>query len=319
MITEELEQAGPTLDEFLTDIQEEQEPDSTYDLVASDLAICPGLHFSSKEGLELSKLLQVYEHIGHYWLASLPIKVSNLSRLAKFRTARRISAELCLASIGVSLCHKGSRLTNSNNIEDRQVSLPILSKANASSQVDSQAYGSSYAIPDSSPPTPARTPTFASEGSVASTVAAEDPTILRLRQYAVTISEPPRIKNSSILSMWPSVPGQNPETYDWKAARHSPGDEERQEEKAHRRKGEEARRRKRTEKFLNREPVTRSGVISQPPPSAPFGSQPAIALHVPSSQTINELPMTQPDRGIFGSRSLQTAKKKQTKRRAAGF
>merc|ERR1711939_1233848 len=49
------------------------------------------------------------------------------------------------------------------------------------------------------------------------------------------------------------------------------------------------------------------------------GSQPEIIEKMFSSQPVNEVPMTQPDRGAYGSRSVQQAKKKVKKARTAGF
>jgi RNA polymerase I-specific transcription initiation factor RRN6 len=287
-------------------------------LVISNLTLCPGANFSPGEDHVLSTLPDVYDRIGDYWLASLPIKVSNLSRLTKFNYARNIATELYLASIAVSIRDKSSHVIGSTDPKMSTISLPILSRANGAYQGESGEYPSSQIVPISSPPTPAQMPSLPSEGSATSTEVTGDSAILRLRQYAVSIAQPSRMGNSSLLSLWPSSPGEDPATYSWKADRQSGTDRWNHEGIDHRRRREESRRRKKTEKFLARGTAIESEVVSQPQ-SAPFGSQPAVALHAASSQTVNELPMTQLDRGLFGSRSVQAGRKRQTKRRAAGF
>lgn len=317
-IAEELEQAGPVIEKYLENFQAEHDPNSSHDLVLSNLTLCPGVIFSPGKDAMLSTLLEVYDRIGDLWLTSLPIQVSNLSRLTKFKSARKIATELYLASVAVSLREKGSHVIESDNTEMSTISLPILSKANEMSQSESAQYASSQIGQISSPPTPTQTPTLLSEESAPSTEATRDSAILRLRQYAVSIVQPPRMGSSSLLSLWPSSPGQDPASYSWKADHHSANDEGDQGGEAHRRRREESRRQKRTEKFLSRGTVIGSEVVSQPP-SAPFGSQPMVALHTTGSQAVNELPMTQPDRGLFGSRFVQAGNKRLTKRRAAGF
>jgi RNA polymerase I-specific transcription initiation factor RRN6 len=58
---------------------------------------------------------------------------------------------------------------------------------------------------------------------------------------------------------------------------------------------------------------------SSQPIVVPSGSQPEVTHNGFSSQTVEDIPMTQPDRGAFGSRSIQKSKKKPKKHRTAGF
>ena len=50
-------------------------------------------------------LMIVYDNIAEKWLA-LPKEALVLGGLAKFNIARKLAIELCLGSIGVSLCNK---------------------------------------------------------------------------------------------------------------------------------------------------------------------------------------------------------------------
>ncbi len=167
-------------------------------------------------------------------------------------------------------------------------------------------------------PTPAQTPSLYSRATSASEHK-EDPAISRLRQYAVSIRSKTDFGKSPILSQWPSVPGSDPANYSWAAKREAGDDGPNEAEREQRIRKEETRRRRRTEKFLNEESATPRKPVSQPMVVIPSGSQPVVAHNGFSSQTVEDFPMTQPDRGAFGSRSIKTSKKKPKKARTAGF
>jgi RNA polymerase I-specific transcription initiation factor RRN6 len=255
-------------------------------------------------------------------MVSLPMKVSNLSRLAKFRLACKIAVDLYLSSIAVSLRNELSGDAHEpDNPESHQISLPILHKVCEPPQRDSPPLLSSQVMhdrtqnPSLSLPTLRRTPSLYSHGSAASAEATEDPAITRLRQYAVSIEPSPAIGTSSILFHWPSSPGLDPAQYEWDMIRKDTIQDDNIGD-SHKRQRDDDRRRRRIETFLDRERMALSEISSQPTfPS--FGSQPAPAQNVASSQTTGDLPMTQPGRGTFGSR-IAVAKKK-LKKRTAGF
>jgi RNA polymerase I-specific transcription initiation factor RRN6 len=295
--------------------------------VLSNLNSCPGIDFPMAKDSSFSDLLQVYDQVGDHWMASLPLKLPNLSRLSKFKIARKIAVELCLSSVGVSLRNKYSQAIEPSDPETGKLSLPILSKAYELSREESPSSPSSQVTQGPSQdsgfglPTPARTPSLYSHASGTSTEPIEDLAILRLRQYALSIKSPPKMGKSALLSHWPPLPGMDPAEYKWEPVQKSSMEDDTGEVNDYRERRGEARRRRRTERFLNRERVTVSEVASRPAFTS-FGSQPEIVQHATSSQTVDEFSMTQPDRGLFGSRSVQPGKKKQKKqkkRRAAGF
>jgi RNA polymerase I-specific transcription initiation factor RRN6 len=134
----------------------------------------------------------------------------------------------------------------------------------------------------------------------------------------VFIKPKPDFGKSTILSQWPSNPGSDPANYSWEAKQKGAEEDQNGAEREQRNRKEEARRRKRTEKFLNQERGQTAEATSQPMVVNPSGSQPVVAHNGFSSQTVEDVPMTQPDRGAFGSRSVQKSKKAK-KHRTAGF
>lgn len=310
---------SPILEVFFEMFRAHQDSDSTQDFVLSDLTSCPGVKFHTNENRPSLNLLQVYDRIGDHWLASLPLEVSNITRLAKFKAARKLAVELYLSSVAVSIRDKSSHMEEPVVDESGTMSLrPVLNNDSAT-----LGYGSSQMTevesqePASSLPNPARSPNLQSSELAASREPLIDPAILRLRQYAVSIAQPSGIGSSALLFLWPSSPGADPSNYTWKSgpSGNDGGADERYE---HKRRRDESRRRKKTAKFLSGGIPIRPEASSQPA-FPPFGSQPEIPHQTSSSQVINEQPMTQPDRGLFGSRSLISKNKKPKKRRAAGF
>jgi len=271
---------------------------------------------------KLPELLGVYDRVGDYWVASLPLSVSNLSRLAKFKIARKAAMELCLSSISISLrknqvtkgdlssqnTHDILLLTSDRNYGLSREQSPVFS---------SQIFGHFSENLNSSLPTPRRTPSLYSQSSGVSADVVEDIAISRLRQYADIGSPLLDLPKLRLLSQWPSTAGADPSEFNAKAILDPHETDESGEETEQKKRREESRRR-RTEKFLNKQRMGSVTATSQP--AFPFfGSQAEVAHHAASSQSLPEIPMTQPDRGAFGSRAVHVDKKRQKKRRAAGF
>ena len=323
--SEDLETAVPNLHQYLSTLRAEQSPDDLSEIVVSSLTRCPGLDLPV--AVDAPDLVGVYDRLGDRWMATLPLEVPNLNRLGKFKVARRLALELCLSSIAVSLRQKQVSLEQANperasTIGIREPSLPPSNRDHDQSREESPVFSSQIALsltqdPTSSLPTPTRTPSIYSQSSGVSTDPVEDPAISRLRQYVVSLNPPIELGKSKFLSQWPSTPGVDPSEYNWESVRNIHRGEESGEETDSRRQREVARRRRRTESFLNRERSSTSEDVSQPVDHW-FGSQPEAA-HAVSSQPVDDIPMTQPDRGVFGSRSIHMDKKRQKKRRAAGF
>jgi RNA polymerase I-specific transcription initiation factor RRN6 len=168
-----------------------------------------------------------------------------------------------------------------------------------------QASLSSKSNADINFPTSTYTPSVYSNITSASGLM-EDPAITRLRQYAVSIKSRPDTGKSRILSEWPTLPGVDPATYTYKGL-PAESEMEDSEQESRAAKKEAARRRRRTENFVQRSTAQSSRAVS------PVGSQATELPALPfSSQPMQELPMTQPDRGAFGSRKRKGKKKQRT-------
>lgn len=294
-----------------------QDSEESSVLVVSDLTSCPRITLPSGKETILPNLLAIYDDLVDTWLTDLPPKVPGPARVAKHKIIRQVAVELCLSSIGISLQQKetgeasGRHEDEGTDMRDddtiRHSSPPVL--------YSPEMTPTSFPEPHLSLPSPARTPSVYSHATnTTGSELGENPAISRLRQYAVSVKSQLDPGKSKLLDSW--VPGGDPAQYSWEKAQK---EDESGEEDDRKRRREEARRRRRTEKFLSRERA-RAPVAAESQPAffMPSGSQPDVAHQGLSSQTVDELPMTQPDRGAFGSRTAQKGKKKQ-KRRKSGF
>ncbi|KIN05550.1 hypothetical protein OIDMADRAFT_188861 [Oidiodendron maius Zn] len=308
----DLQQSSLVLSSFLENLQTHQDFHKSFELVLSDLNSCPGTGLTVAGAPKFSDLLRVYDQVGEHWMASLPLKVSNLARLSKFKVARRVAVELCLSSIAVSI-HKISSAAKVTTQSGGDLALhgeepeesPSLMTPNVAINVP---LGVAFSLPASS-----RAPSVYSHTSNEGSEFAENTSIARLRQYAVSIKPRSDLHESPLLAQWHSTPGVDPALYSWR----SMVDEVEDELDLHKRREKEHRRR-RTERFLQREQRKESQGSSQPTVMRP-SSQPEIGQPATSSQSVADIPMTQPDRGSFGARSAKPGKKRKGKRRAAGF
>lgn len=321
----DFESANFALREFLgtlRQLQTSEEP-SAVGFVLSNLAAYRGIHLTPNEESTEPEALAIFNQLIDSWIITLPKNVSAKARLSKFKIIRQTAVELFMSSFVVSLRNKAAavNLTPFPNDEDN-LALPELGRDHGLTRESSPARFSSQMAPPHGRqpifnlPTPAQTPSLYSRAASASGLK-EDPAVTRLRQYALAIKAKPDSGKSPILSQWPSAPGSDPAKYSWEMKKKA-GDEDQSEDAREKRKKEEARRRRRTEQFLNQEKFGAPGPSSQPMEIIPAGSQPLIAHHGLSSQTVDDMAMTQPDRGAFGSRSVQKSRKK-VKKRTAGF
>lgn len=314
---EELDRAATSLQEFLQSLKVEHDDDATSNIAISDLTSCPAIVLPTEEVTALPSLLGIYDELVDNWMADLPQKFSNQARLVKHRIIRQLAIDICLSSIGISLKTKSIEqavVSEGRDLDDVDISDRI-GRDSSPLLFSPEMTPSSFPEPSLSLPSPARTPSLYSHATTGSELG-ENPAISRLRQYAVSIDSQLDPGKSKLLSNW--VPGGDPAEYSWEKAQKG---DDREEENERRRRREEARRRRRTEKFLNREraraPV--AAAAESQPAFLPSGSQPDVAPQFGfSSQPVEELPMTQPNRGTFGSRTAQKGKKK-GKKRAAGF
>ena len=319
---EDLEQGAPILREFLMSLEGGEEGEAPSILILSNLTLCPGIRFQALEGSSLPDLLRVYDQVAENWIVSLPLQVPGVTRLAKFKIARKLAVELYLSSIGASLRNKTSDVS-SLPMPDRAEPTDQFHKSAATSREGSPLLfsASSSSMPQSGfgLPTPEQTPSLYSQSHTSGSEFGEDHTISRLRQYAVSIMSKPDLGTSKVLSHWPMAPGVDPATYSYEAIQKKAAADDSGEETDRWKKRDQARRKRKTDSILSRQSTAPAEASSQPHPRfAPFGSQPDITNLGLSSQTVDEVPMTQPDRGAFGSRVAQ-GKAKPKKKKAAGF
>jgi len=323
----DIEQATSTLREFLDTLYQVQITDdsSPFRFVVSDLTACPAIQFPLDQISSHPDPKMIYNQLIENWMASLPGSMSGKLRYPKFNIIRQTAVELFLSSFAVSLQNKvvDPSITSTRNVEDDQ-HLPELETEYGTTRESSPANFSSQIAslperrPDLSLPTPAQTPSLYSHATSASELK-EDPAVSRLRQYAISIKSRPDSGKSPILSRWPSAPGTNPADYSRETKQKAADEDQSVAEREKQKRKEEIRRRKRTERFLNQESTMATGSSTQPMVVIPSGSQPMAVHNDFSSQTVEDVPMTQPDRGAFGSRVVQKSKKKPKKSRTAGF
>lgn len=320
-----------SIQEFLETLSLDRDSDHPSSLILSSLALCSGIDIQATS--TLPELLGVYDQIGDQWMATLPSEASHITRLARFKVARRVAKEVTLSSIGVSLQKKESILR-----DHALLTADILPSSESNSRdwdedsrSESPAYVRRFASQDpvSTLPTPDPTLSVYSQSSAASSNddGPEDPVLTRLRQYVGPTDSFSKLGASKrVLAEWPSTQGASPFEFDWQAVQEAARAGESGDEADSKKKKEEARRKRRTEKFLKRTKAEASQVTSQPVGAAPFATQQDFGRHVASSQPyaassqiVQDVPMTQPVGGAFGSRLKVDKKRQKKKSRAAGF
>ncbi|KAH6722185.1 RNA polymerase I-specific transcription initiation factor RRN6-like protein [Leptodontidium sp. MPI-SDFR-AT-0119] len=318
---EDLEEASPALGTFLQSLEQNQSPEDRWRLVVKDLTLGTEFRVSDKRDSIHPDLLKIFDQLVDYWMASLPIDLPTLARHAKFKVIRQLAMDLCLNSIGISLQDKTlEKIVETVPIDDETVVPSVFSKDGRLTRESSPLMFSSQLVatqaePGLTLPTPTQTPSLYSQATSASGPV-EDSAIARLRQYAPTTKAKPDStanSNGSVLSHWPSAQA-DPVEYSYEKAMKAWAAANTDEEDARSSRKEKARRRRRTEEFVKAvEPaVSRRLTLTS-------GSQPEAIGKMFSSQPVSDIPMTQPDRGTFGSRPVQQVKKKPKKQRTAGF
>ncbi|KAL2073354.1 hypothetical protein VTL71DRAFT_10678 [Oculimacula yallundae] len=319
---DDIEEASTALRAFIGSLREDQSSEDRWRLSVVDLTMGTEIQFPRKREHSDPDLLAIFDHLVDNWMASLPLELSNITRHAKFKVIRQLAMDLCLNSIGISLQDRAlDRRPGVVRKDAETVAASSFSKDGRLTRESSPFMFSSHLAtiqnePGLTLPTPTQTPSLYSQTTSATDVV-EDAAIARLRQYAPTIKAKPESTanaNEVVLSHWPSALA-DPAEYSYEDAKKAwaATNTDEHDARSSSRK-EKARRRRRTEEFVKAvEPAVsrRSTLVS--------GSQPEAIGNMYSSQPGNDVPMTQPDRGTFGSRTTQQAKKKPKKQRTAGF
>lgn len=276
---------------------------------------------SSSEHQSAVDLSKTYDVMINEWLASLPQGIPNSTRRMKEKVIRGVALDLILARLvrisnrpsddGTS--HAGESADTDHVMEDSSLldqgaALPIRSsRVPVSSQSPEKPRLTTKCI--GAQPRRDEAPTAPSEQVSA-------PVYSSLSAFT-TFNKPRRMPRNvtNLLSHW--KPGVDPATYEWQKTSHALEEEETQRTSG---PGTPRRgRKKRTQQSMAPEAST-----LPPTPVAPliraWGSQPERAVFplVSSQLTVDEAPMTQTERGLFGVREGKKSSKAK-KKRAAGF
>ncbi|KAI9835595.1 MAG: hypothetical protein M1819_002046 [Sarea resinae] len=337
-------------------------------------------------------LTRLYDDLVAKWVSPLPATIPGIVRLSRERAARKIAAEICLASIGASVLPNTPDDINDHPFPDiinppslnlarrsqfegasasqslspsRSPSLSSNSKEKQPVLHSSSPPGPLSSQPPPPLPTPTPTPSLHSQTSMSSSHD-EAPFTARLRSYTSTPALPPLPRSlSTLISHW--TPGMNPETYSWSrtgkaialasSQQDLDSDHSEVERRKERRKKGKAKkaRSSRAESWASSQPgmgppsiattttstqpnLSRPWMSSPPPPhfasastsrpnASPAQGTSSQAPHPPNMHSTagdrddhppsssQPFPMSQAERGKFGTRtSLGTKKKRGSKR-----
>ncbi|CZT06333.1 uncharacterized protein RCO7_03333 [Rhynchosporium graminicola] len=316
---DDMEEASSALRDFLNSLEEDLSSESPWRLSVNDFTIGTKLKFPGNRENSTPDLLQIFDHLVDVWMASLPRELPNITRHAKFKVIRQLAMVLFLNSTGISFQQRTlDKEPEIVPVDAESIGASVLSKdgrltRDSSPFMFSSQLATMQAEPGLTLPTP--TPSLYSQATSVSELE-EDSKIARLRQWVPQLrltSESTANTNRVILSHWPFALA-DPAKYSYEEAKKAWAVANTDEEDARSSRKEKARRRRRTEDFVKAvEPaVSRRLTLTS-------GSQPAAVGIMFSTQPTNDVSMTQPDRGVFGSRTVQPTKKKSKKQRTAGF
>jgi RNA polymerase I-specific transcription initiation factor RRN6 len=241
------------------------------------------LHLLNDEEPSISSL---YDDILHSWIAPLPPEVPVRIRQHKERVARRIAAEVMLASFRVRQVNDAPDLRPAPSHDDG-ILLPTLQEEpelGSASQWSSQSQmTAAFSMPSSQPPSSPPVSGFFSARTVA------DP-LTRLRGHLhISDDAPTNISPSvtQLLAHWQL--GADPHVYDWdateRAVRPDVVDDisQEQREKERKRKERREKRQKREDELMRAKTVIQPS-LSRSSPGPMFGDMPS------SSQVPSQLP-----------------------------
>ncbi|KAF7714709.1 Uncharacterized protein PECH_007066 [Penicillium ucsense] len=290
--------------------------------------VLPGIFSSALHGVPVPQLeadilsstdfLSTYDRLVEEWLASIPHEIPHYTRVMKERIVRGLALEVLLSHI--------IRVSNTA-VTAVTKGLDEIVEPSANDQLDVKDLTSSQiftpTLPSSQLPSSQITASAVASSQVSSdhiSKQAQAHQYTALSAFTTFKTPRPMARNvANLLSHW--EPGADPKNYDWQRISGRIDAEE-----VHRLGGPSLPRRSRSRR-KSQQPAMSQGMSLPDTPVAPFirtwGSQPADPLPtapVASSQpTLDELPMTQMERGQFGAREVKKTPKPKKKRRAAGF
>ncbi|KAJ5714287.1 uncharacterized protein N7483_011468 [Penicillium malachiteum] len=264
----------------------------------------PGMPIAHPERQSDLDFGYTYDRMVDEWLTKLSLEIPNQTRLMKGRTVRGIALDILLSRL-IRISTDSTRLAASQFQENET---PAKQEPTDSQDFDLGMASSQLA---------------SSQGTVVGHRSSQlrSGTKGALPSYsslaAFTTFKPPRPQPrnvASLLSHWDL--GADPSTYEWQKASQSQNAESSQMGPP----GTPQRRarKKRSQQTLNVERPVQSLTPTAPTLRA-WGSQPNHSMLVSSQPTVDDLPMTQTERGQFGTREVTKSSKAKKKRRAGGF
>jgi RNA polymerase I-specific transcription initiation factor RRN6 len=239
-------------------------------------------------------LSAIYEIILDLWIRHMPENISDIVRHSNEQLARRIAADVSLASLV---------------IRTPSVEPELQTQSQSQSQSQGQGQGQVWELPvrPGAPPSSRTTPSMTfdavgspksprlptpSETGSSSSVPASNLALGRLSRYTTFTSNPtsPPLSRrlNRVLSHWPV--GADPATYDWaSASRHITRRDEEEVEGEEMTEKERQRMQRRTERYARRqrreaEETARLQLLSSQAPEIVVGSQPARLVRAHSQQ-----------------------------------
>lgn len=254
-------------------------------------------------------LLTTYDRMIDDWMSTLPRTIPVQTRLMKEKVIRGVAADLILSRL----------IKISNSLDSILLSRPpdpaddlAIQKANEKAAAQNKYQSSYFAFLSSKSPASqssmAKSRTFGSRRDTTPIEQSKYTAVPVLGGLSAFIKfktpRPTPRKVANLLSHWPV--GTNPQHYTWDKIE----DEETRNSKARTSKNRRKKRSQTREQSLPSTPTV--------PMVRTWGSQPLAPprININSSQP-DSMPMTQMERGAFGTRALKKPKKK--KKRAAGF
>ncbi|KAJ6036053.1 hypothetical protein N7540_000332 [Penicillium herquei] len=246
-----------------------------------------------------------YDRMVDEWLTKLSLEIPNQTRLMKERTVRGIALDILLSRL-IRISTESTRLSASQIQED---TTPAEQELRDSQDLDLGMSSSQLA---------------SSQGTVVAnrssqlrngTKRAPPPSYSSLAAFTTFKPPRPQPRNvAGLLSHWEL--GADPSTYEWQKASQSQNAESSQ-------MGPPGTPQRRTRKKRSQQTPTIERQSQPLAPTAPtlrtWGSQPDRSMLVSSQPTVDDMPMTQTERGQFGTREANKGSKIKKKRRAGGF
>ena len=313
----------------------EDQPEPSMQLALRSVALLPVvLNYPTSQVPGSDTLSHFHNNIVNHWISPMSDHMSDMVRLSKEQLARRMAAEVALASQVLRVQEPPIKqpTQSQSQSQDQMWDLPVrppptpsTSRATPSVYFDASSQPQS---PSKSRRSPSVTPSVATGSSFPSTFTA--PPISRLSHYtnfSGNLALPPLPRRlNRVLAHW--VPGADPASYEWlTASRHfSQRDEEEAEGEGMTEK-ERSRMERRTQRYVRRqrreaEASQRQQMLSsqapeivtasQPAPVSRANSQPAALGGDSQSQEVSQPMASQVLPGRHGGRPAR-------KKRKSGF